>query len=167
MITLQEMADLARALLDADKDADDAELVLKHAKERARQLREETIPSAMQELGLDEVKLSTGQTVSIKQDVYASISDENKPKAFAWLNEHDFGGIIKTDVIVAFGKGEQEAASALAQEMRENDLDASVKEGVHPQTLKAFLREQIASGSSVPLELFGARPVWTTKISNK
>ena len=33
--------------------------------------------------------------------------------------------------------------------------------------LKAFLREQIKDAKPVPLELFGARPVWEAKITHK
>ena len=35
-------------------------------------------------------------------------------------------------------------------------LEPIDKEQVHPQTLKAFVREQVESGKPFPLELFGA-----------
>jgi hypothetical protein len=37
-------------------------------------------------------------------------------------------------------------------------MNYSDKEGVHAQTLKAFIKEQMAKGVDVPLELFGAYP---------
>jgi hypothetical protein len=154
-------------LVDADAAVEDADQALKDAKERARSLREETIPSAMQELGLEELKLDTGQKLSVKQEVYASIPSCNKQAAFQWLNDNGFGGLIKVEVDTTFGKGEQEAAMELYKELSERGLTASFDENVHAQTLKAFLKEQISKGNDVPLELFGARPVWTAKISNK
>lgn len=167
MITLSEMAELARALLDADKDVERVEGDLKDAKERARVLREETIPAAMQEMGLEEVKLETGQKISIKQDVYASIPAASKGAAYDWLNEHGFGGLIKVEVSATFAKGEQDAALELHKQLLAQGLQPDLDQSVHAQTLKAFLREQIAAGTNVPLDLFGARPVWTAKITNK
>lgn len=167
MITLSEMAELARALVDADKDVDKVEQDLKDAKERARVLREETIPAAMQEMGLEEVKLETGQKISIKQDVYASIPAASKGAAYDWLNEHGFGGLIKVEVSATFAKGEQDAALELHKQLQQQGLQPDLDQSVHAQTLKAFLREQIAAGNNIPLDLFGARPVWTAKISNK
>ena len=117
-ISLDDMAALARALLDADQEVDNAEQELKDAKERARVLREETIPSAMQELGLEELKLNTGQKLSIKQEVYASIPAANKGQAYDWLNDHGFGGLIKVEVTTQFGKGEQEEAVRLSEQLR-------------------------------------------------
>lgn len=166
-ISLDDMASLARALVDADAAVEDADQALKDAKERARVLREETIPSAMQELGLEELKLATGQKLSVKQEVYASIPAANKQAAFQWLNDNGFGGLIKIEVDASFGKGEQDAAMALYQELNSRGLTASFGQGVHAQTLKAFLKEQLAQGTNIPLDLFGARPVWTAKLSNK
>lgn len=166
-ISLDQMAALARALVDADGSVEQAELNLKEAKERARILREETIPSAMQELGLEELKLDTGQKLSVKQDVYASIPSAQKDAAFQWLEDNGFGGLIKVEVAADFRKGEAENAMALFRELQERGLQVGFDQSVHAQTLKAFLREQLAAGTNVPLDIFGARPVWTAKISNK
>lgn len=166
-ISLDQMAALARALVDADGSVEQAELNLKEAKERARVLREETIPSAMQELGLEELKLDTGQKLSVKQDVYASIPSAQKDAAFQWLEDNGFGGLIKVEVAADFRKGEAENAMALFKELQERGLQVGFDQSVHAQSLKAFLREQLAAGTNVPLDIFGARPVWTAKISNK
>lgn len=166
-ISLDSMAALARALVDADAAVEQAEVNLKDAKERARVLREETIPSAMQELGLEELKLDTGQKLSVKQDVYASIPSDKKDEAYTWLDVNGFGGLIKVEVKTDYPKGEAAAALQLFQELQTRGLNAQYGQSVHAQTLKAFLREQIAAGSNVPLDLFGARPVWTAKLTNR
>jgi hypothetical protein len=168
MITLGEVSALCVALIAADKAIELAEEDLKEKKERARNLREESIPMAMQELGLLDLKLTTGEKVSIKQDVYSAIAAENKPQAFQWLEDHDFGGLIKTEVSIAFGKGELDKAIELAEKLRtEDELEASLTRNVHAQTMGAFLREQMADvekSKDFPLDLFGARPVWVAKI---
>lgn len=166
-ISLDQMAALARALVDADASVEQAEVNLKDTKERARILREETIPSAMQEMGLEEIKLDTGEKLSVKQDVYASIPAAQKDQAFQWLEDNGFGGLIKVEVAADFRKGEAEQALELFRELQTRGLQVGFDQSVHAQTLKAFLREQLAVGTNVPLDLFGARPVWTAKITKK
>lgn len=163
-ITLDEMSGLARALLDAEQAVEHADAALSAAKESARILREETIPTAMQELGLAELKLSTGQKLKIKQEVYASIPKDGKRAAHEWLEKNGFGSLIKVDVVAVFGKGSQEQALDLFNEITGRGIDAEIEEGVNTSSLKALLREQIAAGKDVPLDLFGARAVFTTTI---
>lgn len=153
--------------MDADASVEQAETNLKGIKERARVLREETIPSAMQELGLSELKLETGQKLSVKQDVYASIPSDGKVAAYDWLDVNGFGGLLKVEVVTNYSKGEKDLAAALYEELAGRGLQATIDQSVHAQTLKAFLREQIAAGTNIPLELFGARPIWVAKISSK
>lgn len=162
--TLNEMAQLARALLDAEINIQATEETLKLVKKRAMRLREETIPSAMQELGLQKLQLDTGQTITIKQEVYASIPEENKTKAFGWLEKNNFGGLIKSVIKIEFGRDRLDEASYLCDRLQDQGHSPEFTESVHASTLKAFLREQVIKGTPIPLDLFGARPVWVAKI---
>lgn len=163
--SLEQVVFLARALQDADRDVELVTNKLKELSEKARILREETIPNVLMELGIKEFKLDSGEKVTIKQDVYASMSSDNKPAAFRWLDEHSFGGLIKTGVVVDFSRAEIEKAKELYSQLVKQKLGSpSLKQEINAQTFKAFLREQIAKGTDLPLDLFGARPVWTTKI---
>lgn len=166
-ISLDQMMQLARAMVDADQAVEDAEQALKDAKEKARQLHEESVPSAMQELGVESLTLDTGEKLKVSQEVYASIPNENKRSAYTWLNDNGFGGMIKMEVAVNYGKGEQEVAAALFKELHERGLQAEMAESVHASTLKAFLKEMIVGGKPVPLDLFGARAVFCAKITKK
>jgi hypothetical protein len=165
MITLAEVSSLCSALTEQRRKVDQIEEELSTVKEFVRRLEEEDIPLAMQELGVDELKLVTGEKVSIKHDVYASLTSESKPAAYNWLEANGFGGLIKTNVSVEFGKGQIEGAESLAEDLQSRGLPVSLGRDVHAQTLKAFLREQLANGSNVPLELFNARPISKAKIS--
>lgn len=162
--SVEDMTELARALVEADKVVDQLKASLKDAEERARLLREESIPSAMQELGLAELRLLSGQRVRVKQDVYASVPVARRNEAWGWLEERGYGGLIKTQVAVQYGRGELPDAEELAEELLKRGLRTELNRNVHPQTLKAFLREQLSLANNVPLELFGARPVWVAEI---
>jgi hypothetical protein len=165
MTTLSEISALCSYLAEAERNVETAEKALSEAKERARQLREESIPLSMAEIGLEEIKLDTGEKITIKQDVYASIPVANRETAYSWLEDHGHGGLIKTKVEIGFGKGEMEEAKALLETLQGEGLEPSLNREVNSQTLKAWLREMIANGENVPLEMFGARPVSVAKVT--
>lgn len=158
---------IAEMLVDAAKRVEDLELELSQAKANLRTLREDTVPSLMHEFGLKEFVLESGEKLTIRQDVYASIPKENKAAAMAWLEQNNFGGLIKTEVKAAFSRGDLPMAKDLLNELLGRRIEAALEANVHPQTLAAFLRGQIKEGANIPLDLFGATPIWTTKITRQ
>jgi hypothetical protein len=93
-------------------------------------------------------------TVRIKEDVYAGITEENREAAFEWLETTDNDGIIKNEVKCAFGKGQDEQAKQLLELLEKNGHSFTNTRNVHPQTLKAFVREQLKEGLPIPTDLF-------------
>ena len=166
-MTLEELSQLALSLVQSEQAVIEAEERLKELKEAARLLREETLPCAMQELGLSELKLDTGESISIKSEVFASIPNDKKEAAFRWLREQGLDGVIKTQVAVNLGKGEIELAESLKGEFDARGFASSIGASIHPQTLKALLKEQLAKGVNVPLDLFGARSTFIAKVVKK
>lgn len=165
MITIGEMTALAQELILAERAVKDQETRLSELKEHARVLREESLPMMLLELNVTSFKMDTGQTISCKQDVYASIPAARRDEAFAWLDRHGFGGIIKTQVSVQLPKGSQELAEKCILALGNLGVQPELKEEVHPQTLKAWLREQLEKADNkIDLELFGARPVWVASV---
>ena len=164
-ITIDDVSQLARDLLAAELAIDSAEDNLKLLREKKRLLAEETIPGIMQELGIKDLTLESGQKMKLKQDVYAQIPKDEKPGVFNWLNEHGYGGLIKTEVKAQFGKGERESAIELADSLSAEGFSTSFSEDVHAQTMKAFLLERVKKGEpDFPFDLFHARPVWVATI---
>lgn len=167
VITLDALMAAARKLIEADAAVQKAEVALAERVAYAKTIREETLPNAMLELGLQRLVLNTGETLKLSQDVYASIPKAGQAEAFAWLVTHKFDGIIKTEVAVSFGKGDYKAALKIQAMLLKKRLPATCEQSIHHSTLKAFLRERMAEGSNIPLELFGAWPVFTTKLTTK
>lgn len=157
------MSDLARVsvlgeqLIAKQTELAEAEEKVKELKDIVTRIEREDLPALMAEVGLQEVRLMSGQLISIKEEVNASISAANRSAAHAWLLANGFGGIIKTGVTVIFGKGEHEDAEKIASELqnRYNDHEVDLDESVHPSTLKAFVKERMKAGDSLPLDLFG------------
>lgn len=153
---IRKMADFKFQL---DEGVSEAEARLKELKETRRKLVEETIPQALAEMGYKTMELDDGAVVSVKQEVYCSIPKKYEVEALNWLHENGYGDLVSRDFECKFKKGEDEDSSKLAEFCSENDLSFTMKEKVHPQTLKAQLKKWIEEGKPVPLEWFGARPV--------
>lgn len=134
------------------------EIQLKEKKRKLNDIEQRELPEAMDKVGLAEFKTKNGTKVGVKPFYNASIPVDRKDEALDWLEYNDHGGIIKTDVKVQFGKGEHELAQSFlrfARGFNEHPVDPEMTRGVHAQTLKAFVREMMESGATIPLDLFG------------
>lgn len=164
---------LAKLLQEAAAKVDEATETLTLAKARHAQLERETLPDLMRELGLSEITLLDGSKVSVGEDVDCNISEERRARAHAWLSEHGFGGLIKTEVGISFGRDERDEALAFIEQARElTTSPVQLKEAVHPQTLKAFIKERRAAASdepenNPPEDLFGIRSYSKAKLTTK
>lgn len=160
---LARVAAVARKQWVYEQQVEEAEKLLEERKKLLNEVRDKELPDLMQEVGMAEFKLDNGYKVTVKNEVYCSIPEDPEP-AFAWLRENGFGAIIKNFVSVAFGKGEDEIAKSAVQALVDLGLQPEIKTSVHPSTLKAFIKEQMAKGIAVPLESFGAYAVNRSKI---
>lgn len=163
---LKQLTAMANLMRKQIADVELATEQLQAAKAALLRTRREDIPELMRELGLEKITLGTGETISVKDDVSASIPEARKREAFAWLDEHGLGGVIKTSLVVNYSRGEHEAAVDDAELIGEElNRAVTVSEDVHPQTLRALIREQMAAGNVVPFDLFGIHPYSEAKIA--
>ena len=145
----------AHRLLHQDRLVESLEADLKAAKELARTIREQELPEAMQSANLMEIKLTDGSKISIEQFYKGHISEANRDKTHDWLMANGHGGIIKHEITVKFGKDEDEKATNTLERLKQQGLAPEVKQGVHSQTLNAFVKEQLTGGKDIPADLFG------------
>lgn len=168
---LVRIAELARLMVEQQSEVAKAEETLGLAKRNLLRTETEDLPDLMQELGLDEVKLSDGSKVAVLRDAHCGLSEERRPAGLAWLEAHDFGGMIKTALSVRFERGEDGLAAEMAQKVAELvDRDVELARNVHAATLKAFIKEQLALGPASPLdsaakELFAVMPFSRAKLT--
>ena len=133
-------------------------------KEKAKQVSNFDIPIMMKEMNISKLKLKDGASVEVKPFYGANITPDKQEKAFNWLREHGLGDIIKNDVTVTFGMGEDNKATAYAVLAKGQGYEPIQKIGVHAQTLKAVVREQTESGQEMPADLFNTFVGNQTKI---
>lgn len=153
---LGSVAEIARAIRAAEDRIAHVEEQLKEYKKELLKLTDEDLPAMLQELGLSSFTLDDGSTVEVKPTYGASIKVDNRPAAFEWLREHGYDDIIKNTVACSFGRGEDDRASAFAAFAEREGYFAEQKTEVHPQTLRAFVKERVEAGDEFPMELFGA-----------
>lgn len=163
---LVQVSVLAEKQVILEERIEKGEALLKQLTAELNQIRDKDLPAAMQEIGVSSITLTNGKKIEIKTEVYASIpkDGEHAGKALPWLRDHNFGGLIKNVISTEFGKGEDDKAIQAATVLAEAGFTPTQKETVHPQTLKAFLKEQLAAGAEIPLELFGAFVVDRAKV---
>lgn len=152
---LQSIADLAKIQIQKESQIEELELKLADLKEELKKVSEVLIPEAMMAVGMSDFTLKDGTYVGVSKYYSASIPKDKTNEAFAWLRTNQFGEIIKREIKSKFGKGEDERATELAMTLARMKINFEDKESVHPQTLKAFVKEQIESGTSIPMDLLG------------
>ena len=140
------------------------EVLTRQANDKGKQihtLETETLPDMLKALGLKDLTMTSGAKISLYDILSTSITDDNRDEAHDWLRKHGHGDIIKNTVTVTFGKGEDEEATTLVEGLLDSRYKGEIrfgeivqKEVVHPQTLKAFTKEQLARGTEFPGETF-------------
>ena len=164
---LRNVASLCQRQMEQEDQVKQLDDDLKSAKKKLKHTSEELLPLAMEEIGLASFELDSGEKVTTKPEVTASITAKNKDSAFAWLRDNDHDSLIKNNVVVSFGKGEDDMATSFLARCEEDGHVVTHKETVHSQTLKAFVKEQLADGEPIPAELFGIYEYNKTKIKRK
>ncbi len=153
---LSQITHTVRELRQLREDITTAEETLKAFQKRERTLVDYTLPEMMREAGQEKLRTSDGYDVELTETLRASIPAPNLSAAIAWLVEHNQSAIIKHDLKLQFGKDEDEKAERALALILEAGFVPSDKMTIHPQTLAATIKELMAAGVDVPLELLGA-----------
>jgi len=127
---------------------------LKQRKKDLEYISGEVIPTMMSEMGLSHLKLMDGSSVDVKPNYSANITIANREAAFNWLRNNGLGDIIKNEILVSFGRNEDNKAADYAVLAQERGFQPTQKLKVEPMTLKALVRERIEAGKEMPTELF-------------
>ena len=125
------------------------------------------IPKLMDDMNLKSLKLQDGSELSIKQIYSASIRADKKAEAIQWLRDQGLGDIVKNNIIVTFGQGEDNKATRLASLAREHGYEPTQEEKVHHASLSVVMKDVKEKGTEIPSDLFSTFDGSQTKIKNK
>lgn len=120
-------------------------------------IAQEVIPNMLDELGLKTFELKDGSKITVKDFISGSLPKDEQgfSQAIDWLKENELEGILKTDVSMKFGKGEDNFAKNAIALLEQNGYAVESKYGVHPQTLYSSIRELQRHGVVIPFEMLG------------
>ena len=163
----KSLSDKVIELKNLEDEIENAEESVSKLKEKAKTLSQFEIPKMMEEMHITKLKLKDGESVEIKKIYGASIPPQHQEAAFTWLRENGLGDIIKNDITVTFGRGEDNKASEYATLAQGQGFEPVQKIGVHPQTLKAVVRERLESGQEMPSDIIKTYAGNSTKITRR
>ncbi len=152
---LSKISRLAKLQIKLQKEVEEKEEALKDANNRLKQVQQYDLPLCMSEIGMSTFSLDTGEKITVKKEVKASIPKHFLNDALAWLRENGAGAIIKNDVTVSFRTDEDEDALNLVSRLEQEGFPVQNKQTVHASTLAAFVREKIENQEEFPREIFG------------
>ena len=164
---LHEVATLCHNLKKVELEISQLEEKMKVLQERQESLSTVQIPESLRTLGLEEIKLSTGESVKVSKFYSCKIEPDKAEVAMDWLRNNGHGDLIKNTITISFGKGEDDTAELAAQAIIKMGLTPEQKIFVHPVTLKSFVKEMIESAKNLPTDLFGVYVGNRTKITEK
>ena len=143
------------------------EIKLKELKEQEKYINNFTIPELMEKMNLSTLKLKDGSELSVKKIYSATIKADKKAQAIQWLRNNGLGDIVKNEITVNFGQGEENKAAEYANLAKESGYEPSQKEAVHAMTLKVTMEDWKNKGNDVPEDLFWTFDGNQTKVKNK
>jgi len=164
---IQSLADQVERLENLNQEIEKNEKDLKQRKKDLEHISGEVIPTMMAEMGLSHLKLMDGSSVDVKPNYSANITIANREEAFNWLRNNGLGDIIKNEILVSFGRNEDNKAADYAALAQERGFQPTQKLKVEPMTLKALVRERIEAGKEMPTELFNIFVGYKTTIKRK
>jgi hypothetical protein len=164
--TTKSLSNLVRQVEELNKELDIAEQHLKKLKQEKHKLQTDAIPALMDQMSVDRIDVGD-VSVTLKPFVSASIPQDRRAEAHQWLRDNGLDDIIKNDVILSFGRGEDDTAHSIMLDLEQRGFHPESKTHIHSMTLKAFVKERVEKGLPIDLDMFGAYVAKTADIKRK
>jgi len=164
---IKSLANQVKKLRDLEDQVKAEEQALKDKEKEIERISGEVIPTLLSEMGLSSLKLADGSAVDVKPYYAANISLKNRESAYSWLRQNGLGDIIKNEISVSFGRGEDNKAAEYANLAKGQGFQPTQKLKVEPMTLKALVRERIENGLEMPMDIFNVFVGNRTKLTRK
>ena len=164
---INTLANYCKELKAYEDEISDLEEKIKYKKDKADKISSEIIPNMLAEQGISSLKLADGSSVDVNKSYNCTIKKDEMESAYNWLRENQLGDIIKNEVSVQFGRGEDNKAEQLLNLAAQEGYEPSQKSKVEPMTLKALYRERVEAGLDMPSQFFNIFIKDQTKIGRK
>jgi len=166
---IQQLASKCQEMLDLDDQIEVQQGIMDELKKRRDVISSEVIPNLLSEQGLRSLKLYDGSTVEVSKTYSCTLKadPEKKQEAYQWLRKNNLGDIIKNNVSVSFGTGEDNKAEEFLGLAASSGYEPEQSEKVEPSTLRALYRERFENGLEMPSDVFNLFVKDETKIKRR
>ena len=148
---LQEVMQYVDTLDTLDEDIASLEEQLTEKRSLYDEISKLTLPTLLAQNGLDELKLSNGKKLRIKEDVFVAVPKNEKGRkvALAWLSSQGGADLIKENVTV------EEPTDDFKNYLRVNNFTFEDITAVNTNSLKAWFKRKLGmtKGSIQELDL--------------
>lgn len=128
---------------------------LDELKKSLRKIEQGSLPDAIQQAGLSEVKTSAGDMITVKEDITVSVPKARLHDIVQWLNDNKHGDIVTGKVYVEIPKNGDNEKKAAIQALIDAGLEPAEETNVNTATLKSILRDHLKKGENIDLAHFG------------
>ena len=165
---IAEKAKEARAL---EREIEDLKSRLAEKQQALNDLYMKQLPDLFEVVGVDKIGVTIGGnekpldavlTPFYSANIAAGWDQDKRTQAFAYLESIGEGDLIKTTITLDLPRGSKELAERIVQSIANNPkikklgCAPALKENVHPQTLTAWLKNQVEEAGFMPdLEKIG------------
>jgi len=147
---------------------------IKDLEDRVKDLKEDEkyfscniIPKLMEDMNLASLKLKDGSELTVKKIFSATLKADKKAEGIHWLRDNGLGDIVKNNITVTFGQGEDNKAVEYAGLARERGYEPTQDEKVHHASLTVVMKDFKEKGNEIPTDLFSTFDGNQTKLKNK
>ena len=168
-VDVTNLAEECQKLKDLEDMIKSADNHLRDLKTQADDVGSRIIPELLAEQGLTSLKLADGSAVSVKKEYRCTLpkDDARREQCYKWLRDNKLEDIIKNNVFVTFGRGEDDKAKQLLDLAADNGFEPQQKSDVRWNTLTALFQERVESGLDMPSDVFSTWIKDRTKITRK
>lgn len=155
-VDMVSVIELSQTLVEIEEQITTAEQHLSALKQKRKVVAEEHLPTMLETMGVEALRLSDGRQIVVNEFVDARIKDE--AVAYDWLRSTNNSSIIKNEVKASLDRGNDQLVASILQTLQEMGVDASCKSTIHHATLKSFCRDALENpelAESLPREAFG------------
>lgn len=139
---LARLQDLVTSYKILEKEIEAAETALAERKKAFQAIAQEEIPALLNQAGLSEIKLSTGEKVQVSEGINVTIAE--KDRFFDFLKSRGEDGIAK--LALQFDRMDPAVKEKIFAAIYAEGVNFSADETVHGQTLKKYAKELLGIG---------------------
>jgi hypothetical protein len=169
---IRKVQDAVVEMLKAEQVVNSLEEARKVAAANLNSIKTGKLPDLMMQMGQADFTVLGGEfdgaKVKMSDFVSGSLPKDEvaRQKAIDYISENDGEGLIKTELTIAFGKGESNMAGEIkdviekALKKIKSEAVVTMSSGIHAQTLCAYARERMKDGKPLDLQIL---PLYTGK----